>query len=171
MSGVLDDRKQNGLVAETDFIGFDKVEIVNHVENFIKEKTKKELAENIIYEANFEDFGTVTYTEKTRAVIKVQDGCDRFCSYCIIPYARGKVRSGNIVHPNKKDFCGICDFSTQKENPTNTIVKPSTNPIEFKRVLFTFFCSVPAKYEIYIGSIGKRQGDTNVAKPSRNVNT
>lgn len=31
--------------------------------------------------------------EKTRAVIKVQDGCDRFCSYCIIPYARGRVRS------------------------------------------------------------------------------
>ena len=71
----------------------DKVEIVNHVENFIKEKTKKVLAENIIYEANFEDFGTVTYTEKTRAVIKVQDGCDRFCSYCIIPFARGKIRS------------------------------------------------------------------------------
>ena len=42
---------------------------------------------------NFGDFGSVTYTEKTRAVIKVQDGCDRFCSYCIIPYARGRVRS------------------------------------------------------------------------------
>ena len=41
----------------------------------------------------FVDFGDVTYTEKTRAVIKVQDGCDRFCSYCIIPYARGRVRS------------------------------------------------------------------------------
>ena len=41
----------------------------------------------------FVDFGNVTYTEKTRAVIKVQDGCDRFCSYCIIPYARGRVRS------------------------------------------------------------------------------
>ena len=39
------------------------------------------------------DFGDVTFTEKTRAVIKVQDGCDRFCSYCIIPYARGHIRS------------------------------------------------------------------------------
>ena len=38
-------------------------------------------------------FGDITYTEKTRAVIKVQDGCDRFCSYCIIPFARGRVRS------------------------------------------------------------------------------
>ena len=41
----------------------------------------------------FVDFGDITYTEKTRAVIKIQDGCDRFCSYCIIPYARGRVRS------------------------------------------------------------------------------
>lgn len=41
----------------------------------------------------FVEFGTVTYTEKTRAVIKVQDGCNQFCSYCIIPYARGRIRS------------------------------------------------------------------------------
>ena len=39
------------------------------------------------------EFGDITFTEKTRAVIKIQDGCDRFCSYCIIPYARGRVRS------------------------------------------------------------------------------
>ena len=41
----------------------------------------------------FLDFGQVTYTEKTRAVIKIQDGCNQFCSYCIIPYARGRIRS------------------------------------------------------------------------------
>lgn len=41
----------------------------------------------------FVEFGPVTYTEKTRAVIKVQDGCNQFCSYCIIPYARGRIRS------------------------------------------------------------------------------
>ena len=41
----------------------------------------------------FIEFGDVIFTEKTRAVIKIQDGCDRFCSYCIIPYARGRVRS------------------------------------------------------------------------------
>ena len=39
------------------------------------------------------EFGDVTYTDKTRAVIKVQDGCNQFCSYCIIPYARGRIRS------------------------------------------------------------------------------
>ena len=71
----------------------DKTQIVEFVEKYINEKTKKEELDNILYDADFEDFGTVTYTEKTRAVIKVQDGCDRFCSYCIIPFARGKVRS------------------------------------------------------------------------------
>lgn len=42
----------------------------------------------------YEDLGTVTSAEnRTRAYIKVQDGCNRFCSYCVIPYARGAVRS------------------------------------------------------------------------------
>ncbi len=48
---------------------------------------------DVMHQKEFLDFGTTLYTEKTRAVIKVQDGCDRFCSYCIIPYARGHVRS------------------------------------------------------------------------------
>ena len=34
-----------------------------------------------------------SYEERTRAIIKIQDGCNRFCSYCIIPYSRGRVRS------------------------------------------------------------------------------
>lgn len=51
---------------------------------------------DVMYQKEFLDFGTTLYTEKTRAVIKVQDGCDRFCSYCIIPYARGHVRSRKI---------------------------------------------------------------------------
>ena len=46
----------------------------------------------------FIEFGDVIFTEKTRAVIKIQDGCDRFCSYCIIPYARGRVRSRKPEH-------------------------------------------------------------------------
>ena len=51
---------------------------------------------DVMYQKEFLDFGTTDYTENTRAVIKVQDGCDRFCSYCIIPYARGHVRSRKI---------------------------------------------------------------------------
>lgn len=42
---------------------------------------------------NIMNFGCITYTERTRATIKVQDGCNNFCSYCIIPYARGRIKS------------------------------------------------------------------------------
>ena len=54
-----------------------------------------------MYQKEYVEFGT-TYTEKTRAVVKIQDGCDRFCSYCIIPYARGRVRSRKIENVIKE---------------------------------------------------------------------
>lgn len=42
---------------------------------------------------SFEPMQIEDFQERTRAFIKIQDGCNRFCSYCIIPYARGRVRS------------------------------------------------------------------------------
>ena len=44
-------------------------------------------------QVEYVDFGDITYTEKSKSSNKIQDGCDRFCSYCIIPFARGRVRS------------------------------------------------------------------------------
>jgi len=57
------------------------------------EKQAETYITDVMHKQEFSEFGPTTYSEKTRAVIKIQDGCDRFCSYCIIPYARGKVRS------------------------------------------------------------------------------
>ena len=71
----------------------EKTEIVKYVEDYINKNTNQIELEDVSKSKNFADFGDVTYTEKTRAVIKIQDGCDRFCTYCIIPYARGRVRS------------------------------------------------------------------------------
>lgn len=73
----------------------EKSNIVQYIEKFIAENKKEVEVEDIMQEKEFLDFGEVTFTEKTRAVIKIQDGCDRYCSYCIIPYARGRVRSRN----------------------------------------------------------------------------
>lgn len=72
----------------------EKNNIVNIAEEYYngKNKTKAQVTD-IDKQKEFLDFGTVTYTEKTRASIKVQDGCNNFCSYCLIPYARGRVRS------------------------------------------------------------------------------
>ena len=71
----------------------EKSNIVEYVENF-KER-KKEITD-VMHQNEFIDFGSVEYTNKTRAVIKIQDGCDRFCTYCIVPFARGKVRSRQL---------------------------------------------------------------------------
>ena len=73
---------------------------MEYVEQFEKEKSI--YIEDIMHQKEFIDFGTTVHMEKTRAVIKVQDGCDRFCSYCIIPYARGRVRSRKIENVIKE---------------------------------------------------------------------
>ena len=76
----------------------EKNNIVKIVEDYIKREENKKEAEvsDVLFQKEFIDFGDVTYTEKNRAVIKVQDGCNMFCSYCIIPYARGRIRSRKI---------------------------------------------------------------------------
>ena len=66
------------------------------IEEYIENHLNKSRVSDVMNQKDFIDFGTTTYTEKTRAVIKVQDGCDRFCTYCIIPYARGHIRSRKI---------------------------------------------------------------------------
>lgn len=88
-------KKELAKIPEIDLVlgNNEKVEIVKFVEEYINNHINNVELDDVMYSKEFSDFGNVTYTEKTRAVIKIQDGCDRFCSYCIIPYARGRVRS------------------------------------------------------------------------------
>lgn len=72
----------------------EKKDIVRYVEDF--DKKRKEKVTDISKKQEYLEFGMTVYTEKTRAVIKVQDGCDNFCSYCIIPFARGRIRSRKL---------------------------------------------------------------------------
>ena len=65
----------------------------NDIVKYVEQASKNAYVSDVLHQTEFLDFGDVTYTEKTRAVIKVQDGCNQFCSYCIIPYARGRIRS------------------------------------------------------------------------------
>ncbi len=80
----------------------EKNEIVQIVENYMEKmaeqdkKSQEAEIDDVSKQKEFLDFGDVTYTEKNRAVVKVQDGCNMFCSYCIIPYARGRIRSRKI---------------------------------------------------------------------------
>jgi threonylcarbamoyladenosine tRNA methylthiotransferase MtaB len=68
------------------------VELVENIRN--KEKSQYVFERKLLSE--YEERPVETYDGHTRAFLKVQDGCDQFCSYCIIPYARGPIRSRDI---------------------------------------------------------------------------
>jgi len=87
----------------------DKNKIINYIDDYLKNKKKINKVYN--YDElshNFEDMYIENFTSRTRAFIKIQDGCENFCSYCIIPFVRGKCRS--------KDFDKVIDEATSLVN-------------------------------------------------------
>lgn len=63
------------------------------VEEVLKTRNPQVFIEEINNVKEYEELKIKKYSNKTRGFIKIQDGCDNFCSYCAIPYARGRVRS------------------------------------------------------------------------------
>lgn len=75
----------------------EKHSLPEHIQKFIQTREKETLVHAYDELSDFVEMGTVASTEsRTRAYIKIQEGCNRFCSYCVIPYARGPVRSRAI---------------------------------------------------------------------------
>ena len=70
-----------------------KNEIVDCVENYRREQGIECNVGEIMHERQFEPISVNKLAGRTRAYLKIQDGCSQFCSYCIIPYARGPIRS------------------------------------------------------------------------------
>lgn len=70
-----------------------KKDIVTILNEYYADHGKNEAIININKEQEYEELKIDSLTEKNRAYIKIQDGCNQFCSYCIIPYTRGRVRS------------------------------------------------------------------------------
>ena len=71
----------------------DKMLLPNMIENYLKNPHKVFKIEPIKNVVKFEKSNINHSPNRCRAFLKIQDGCNRFCSYCIIPYARGRVRS------------------------------------------------------------------------------
>ncbi len=62
----------------------------------IRIDTKLSVVSDIFTQKNFEELGVDVFKDKTRVFLKVQEGCNMYCSYCIIPYTRGNIRSRNM---------------------------------------------------------------------------
>ena len=77
----------------------EKAELPNYIERYMSEKgVVVEGAGDMERLNSYHSDGIITGMDsRTRAYIKIEEGCDRFCSYCIIPYARGKVRSRSLA--------------------------------------------------------------------------
>jgi len=75
----------------------DKSKIFRVLENHSsKKETNKLISSNIFFEKEYEEIDFSTLREMSRAYIKIQDGCNEFCAYCKIPFARGRSRSRSI---------------------------------------------------------------------------
>ena len=73
-----------------------KINIVEALENYYKDKNNSEMVVDFKEKQEYEELKLDEVRTHTRAYIKIQDGCNQFCSYCIIPYTRGRIRSRDI---------------------------------------------------------------------------
>lgn len=74
-----------------------KYNIINIIEEYNNKHNKIQCLIDINKSLKFEAMHISKVNEKTRAYIKIQDGCNQFCSYCIIPYVRGRIRSRDSI--------------------------------------------------------------------------
>ena len=74
----------------------DKEKIVDLCEEVKQKRRKINVVRNIKYHKQFDNLSIDNLESRTRAYMKIQDGCNQYCSYCIIPYARGPIRSRKL---------------------------------------------------------------------------
>lgn len=122
-----------------------KKDIVQIVEQYLENRKQKDNYKeahiiDIDHTKEFDDMHLKKPAEHTRAYIKIQDGCNQFCSYCIIPYARGRVRS------------------RQEEEILNEVRDLSANGV--KEVVFT---------GIHVGSYGIDRGGSELLQLLKKV--
>ena len=85
----LDKNIKPAIILGTDY----RNEIPQLIEEYIKTKKRIVKINSNRLTFSYSEFGVISYNENVRAYLKIQDGCDNFCTYCIVPYRRGKMRS------------------------------------------------------------------------------
>ncbi len=71
----------------------DRVKMLDYIEQYRKERQPINAVHNIMKNRVFEELDVPYFTDRTRASLKIQEGCNNFCTFCIIPWARGLMRS------------------------------------------------------------------------------
>ena len=134
--------------------------IVDFVKQFIRDKKQIVAIDNYPRKFKYESFGTVAIPNSTRAYVKIEDGCNNFCSYCTIPYTRGVARSRD------KDEV-INEISTLVEHGFKEIVLTGihtahygldNNGCSFSE-LVEEICNIPGLYRLRISSIEESEID------------
>lgn len=75
--------------------------LLDHIESHIEKKKQIVDVENIMRQKTFEGLEVTSFKENTRAFLKIQEGCNNYCTFCIIPFARGRIRSRlpeDVIH-------------------------------------------------------------------------
>jgi threonylcarbamoyladenosine tRNA methylthiotransferase MtaB len=67
--------------------------IVDYLETYLKEKQPLNMVSPLETKENYDPLAIIDFKKQKRAFLKIQDGCNNFCTYCIIPYTRGRIRS------------------------------------------------------------------------------
>ena len=83
----------------------DRLKIVDLVEEYAQKRIQINAVQKLDRNEGFEELNIADQNEQTRAYLKIQEGCNQYCSYCIIPFARGPIRSrepNNVVEEVKK---------------------------------------------------------------------
>lgn len=124
-----------------------KIDIVAIIEEYLKDRKERKNVIDIGSTDEYENLSIETVYDHTRAYIKVQDGCNQFCTYCIIPYTRGRIRSRNmkeilpeVERLSRKGYKEVVltgihlssygrDFEDKRENPLIELIE-AVNDIE-----------------------------------------
>ena len=77
-------------------------DLITVLDSYFADKRKLAFVEDYSRKDEFETLFVDDFVNRTRAFLKIEDGCNRFCSYCIIPYARGRVRSCSLEYIEKE---------------------------------------------------------------------
>lgn len=121
--------------------------------NYSKNKQKILRIENLLKEKEFESSEKISFKENSRAFIKIQDGCNFMCSYCIIPFSRGKQRSNDLEKIiNEISFLVEQGFSEIVLTGVNTAGYLDKNKNNFYDLLFKIN-QMPNNFRIRISSV------------------